>query len=117
MSVGDSPSDPVVRNLPSNAEDAGSIPGQGTKIPGAAELLSQSATIKTQFNQINKYLKKKKSLFSLPFPFWTPWKEVTVHSLHLKSKIYDSLLNAEYLQKLFGILHRDLSLLPHLLIY
>ena len=26
------PGGPVVKNLPSNAEDAGSIPGQGTKI-------------------------------------------------------------------------------------
>ena len=55
VSLGDSPDGPVVKNLPSNVEDAGSIPGQGTKIPGAAELLSQSTTTKTQFNQINKY--------------------------------------------------------------
>ena len=30
------PSGPVVKNLPSNAGDAGSIPGRGTKIPHAA---------------------------------------------------------------------------------
>ena len=29
---GDSPGGPVVKNLPSNAGDLGSIPGQGTRI-------------------------------------------------------------------------------------
>ena len=33
----DFPGGPVVKNLPSNAGDAGSIPGQGTKIPHAME--------------------------------------------------------------------------------
>ena len=31
----DFPGDPVVKNPPSNAGDAGLIPGQGTKIPHA----------------------------------------------------------------------------------
>ena len=31
----DFPGGPVVENPPSNAEDTGSIPGQGTKIPHA----------------------------------------------------------------------------------
>ena len=31
--VRDFPGDPVVKNLPCNAGDTGSIPGQGTKIP------------------------------------------------------------------------------------
>ena len=31
----DFPGGPVVKNLPSNAGDAGLIPGQGTKIPHA----------------------------------------------------------------------------------
>ena len=35
---------PVVKNLPSNAGDAGSIPGRGTKIPHAAGQLSLCAT-------------------------------------------------------------------------
>ena len=35
--------DPVVKNLPCNAEDVGSIPSQGTKIPHAAEQLSLHA--------------------------------------------------------------------------
>ena len=34
---------PVVKNPPSNAGDAGSIPGQGTKIPHAAGQLSPHA--------------------------------------------------------------------------
>ena len=36
----DFPFGPVVKNPPSNAVDAGSIPGWGTKIPHAAEQLS-----------------------------------------------------------------------------
>ena len=36
----DFPGGPVVTNLPSNEGDAGSIPGQGTKIPHAAGQLS-----------------------------------------------------------------------------
>jgi hypothetical protein len=35
---GDFPGGPVVTNLPSNAGDSGLIPGQGTKIPHAAEM-------------------------------------------------------------------------------
>ena len=34
----------MVKNLPSKAGDAGSIPGQGTKIPHAMRELSLSAT-------------------------------------------------------------------------
>ena len=36
----DFPVGPVVKNLPSNAGDAGSIPGWGTKIPHATGQLS-----------------------------------------------------------------------------
>ena len=36
----DFPGGPVVKSLPSNARDAGSIPGWGTKVPHAAEQLS-----------------------------------------------------------------------------
>ena len=36
---------PVVKNLPSNARDMGSIPGQRTKIPHALGQLSPCATI------------------------------------------------------------------------
>ena len=34
----------MVKNLPGNAEDMGSIPGQGTKIPHALEQLSRHLT-------------------------------------------------------------------------
>ena len=40
----DFPGGPVVKNPPYNAGDAGSIPGQGTKIPHAAGQLSLCAT-------------------------------------------------------------------------
>ena len=42
----DFPYGPVVKNPPSNARDAGSIPGQGTKIPRAVEQQSPHATIR-----------------------------------------------------------------------
>ena len=40
----DFPAGSVVKNLPSNAGDAGSIPGQGTKIPQTKEQLSPCTT-------------------------------------------------------------------------
>ena len=40
----DFPGGPVVKNLPSNAGDAGSIPGWGTKIPHAAGQASLRTT-------------------------------------------------------------------------
>ena len=40
------PGSPVVKNLPSNAGDAGSIPGRGTKIPLAAGQLSLYSPVK-----------------------------------------------------------------------
>ena len=40
---GDFPGGPVVKNPPSNAGDAGLIPGQGTKIPHSAGQLSPCA--------------------------------------------------------------------------
>ena len=59
----DFPGGPVVKNLPSNAGDTGSIPGRGAKIPRAAGQLSlclRSATkspndtIKTWGSPVNK---------------------------------------------------------------
>ena len=41
--IWDFPDGPVVKNLPSNAGDAGLIPGWGTKIPHAVEQLSLCA--------------------------------------------------------------------------
>ena len=50
--MGDFPGGPVVKNLPSNAEDVGSILGQGTKIPHAAgQLESPRATTKIRHSQ------------------------------------------------------------------
>ena len=43
MYFGDFPGGPVVKNPPSNAGDAGSIPGWGTKIPHATGQLSPCA--------------------------------------------------------------------------
>ena len=66
----------MVKDLPSKAGDAGSIPGQETKIPHAAEQLGLGAItsepkscnerscktqLKTQCSQTNKYLKNKKA--------------------------------------------------------
>ena len=42
--VRDFPGDPVAKNLPFNAGDAGSAPGWGTKIPHATEQLSLCTT-------------------------------------------------------------------------
>ena len=45
---GDFPGGPVVKNLPSNAGDVGSIPGWGTKIPHAAgQLIPRVTTTET----------------------------------------------------------------------
>ena len=47
----------MVKNLPSNAEDAGSIPGRGTinKIPPSSEQITPNASTKTQCSQkLNK---------------------------------------------------------------
>ena len=46
------PGGPVVENPPSNAGDAGSIPGWGTKIPHAAGQLSPCATT-TELARLN----------------------------------------------------------------
>ena len=50
MSTRDFPGGPVVKNLPSNAEDVGSILGQRTKISHATGQLSLHVAKKTQCN-------------------------------------------------------------------
>ena len=68
IETGDFPGGPVVKNLPSNAEDACSIPGQGIKIPHtmgqihphAATRESPSTTVKTQSSSPTKKKKKDK---------------------------------------------------------
>ena len=42
--LGDFPGGPVVKNMPHNAGDVNSTPGQGTKVPHAMERLSPSTT-------------------------------------------------------------------------
>ena len=44
IKIRDFPGGPVVKNLPSNAGDAGSIPGQGIKTPHSKGQLSPQAT-------------------------------------------------------------------------
>ena len=50
--IRDFPGGPVVKNLPSNAGDASSIPGRGTKIPHAAGQLSPLTTT-TELTHLN----------------------------------------------------------------
>ena len=54
MEIRDFPGDPVVKNPPSNAGDAGSIPVWGAKVPRAAGQLSLRTAPKTQHSLINK---------------------------------------------------------------
>ena len=49
----DFPGGPVVKNPPSNAGEAGSIPGQGTKIPHAVGQLSAYVTT-TELMRLNE---------------------------------------------------------------
>ena len=50
--VADFPSGPVVKNPPCNAEEVGSIPAQGTKIPHAVEQLSQHTAISEAWHHL-----------------------------------------------------------------
>ena len=52
----DFPGCPVVKNLPSNAGDVGSIPGRGTKIPHAAGQLSSHTTTTELLHLIERSL-------------------------------------------------------------
>ena len=51
-STWDFPGGPLLKNLPYDAGDVGSIPGQGTKIPHAAGQLSLHATT-TELARLN----------------------------------------------------------------
>ena len=57
------PGGPWVKNLPSNARDTGSIPGQGTKIPHTSGQLNPSATARDArvLQQRHSAVKKKKT--------------------------------------------------------
>ena len=61
----DFPGGPMVKNLPCNAEEAGLIPGQGTRIPHATpkDPHRQQRRLKilvVQPNKRNKYFKKER---------------------------------------------------------
>ena len=62
----DFPGDPVVKNPPSNAGDAGSIPGRGTSISHAAGQLSPRSTT-TELMRLNQ------SLHVANYRAHTPW--------------------------------------------
>ena len=47
----------MVKNLPSNAEGVGSIPGQGPKIPHGSRPESQNIKQKQYCNRLNKDFK------------------------------------------------------------
>ena len=53
----DFPGGPVVKTSPSNAEGAGSIPGQGAKILHASGLKKQNIKQKQYCNKFNKEFK------------------------------------------------------------
>ena len=52
--IGDFPGGPVVKNPPSNAEDTGSVSGQGTKIPHVAGRLSPQSTTRVNLPHSNE---------------------------------------------------------------
>ena len=56
----DFPGGPVVKSLPSNEEDVGSIHGQGTKIPQAAGQLSLSTTTEESWHATAKTQRSQK---------------------------------------------------------
>ena len=62
---GDFPGGPVVKNLPTNAGEVGSIPGQGTKIPHAMEQLSLSVATTELFDWREKSMHRKER-FCMP---------------------------------------------------
>ena len=57
MTWGDFPGGPVVKTLPSNAGDEGSILGQGDKIPYASWPKNQNIKQKQYCNKFNKDFK------------------------------------------------------------
>ena len=61
---GDSPGDPVFKNPPCDRGDPGLNPGQGTKIPHAAEQLNLCLPFAGGFNSA------KSSRILLVYPLW-----------------------------------------------
>ena len=56
------PCGPVVKTLPSNAGDAGLIPGWGAEMPHASQPKNQNIQQKQYCNKFNKDFLRKKSM-------------------------------------------------------
>ena len=56
------PCGPVVKTLPSNAGDAGLIPGWGAEMPHASQPKNQNIKQKQYCNKFNKDFLRKKSM-------------------------------------------------------
>ena len=68
MALQDFPDSPVVKTLPFDAGDKGSIPGQGARIPHASKPKNQNIKQKQYCNKFDKeskmvHIKKKKKTF------------------------------------------------------
>ena len=55
--MGDFPGRPVVKTSPSNAGGAGSIPGEGAKIPHASYGIKPKHKTEANCNKLNRYFK------------------------------------------------------------
>ena len=71
------PDGPLVKTLPSNTGDRGSVPGQEAKIPHASQRKTQNLKKKKYFNKFNKYflngahkLKKKRQWWLNTIGVW-----------------------------------------------
>ena len=60
--IRDNPGGPVVRSLPSHAEGAGLIPGQGAKIPRASRPESQNINNRSNSNIVTESIKTLKMI-------------------------------------------------------
>ena len=71
----------MVKNLPSNAGDVGSIPGRGTKIPHVAGQLSPCATT-TELTHLNKRVHVPQTTEPMHPGDWEPQleREPTCHN-------------------------------------
>ena len=85
---GNFPGIPVVKTLPSNIRVAGSIPGQGAKIPRASRPINQNIIQKQYYNKFNKDFKngphQKKFFFKFHFFLLlssVPLYKYTIHLL------------------------------------
>ena len=79
------PHGPVVKNLPSNGGDAGSIPGQGPKIPHAMRQLSPLAPrLQTRTPQERPSTVKKKKKKNPEKKAWVLGTGVSLYYFSLK---------------------------------